>query len=104
MDARTDFIPKEKNAGRENDERRLDESDVGAGESGVLCEPSRVRGDSVTTSLRNKREICWIDVPLGWSAFVGWDGAGAITSEELGVRSIWGNIPVTCFVKVAMAR
>lgn len=52
-----DFVRKEKNTGRENGGRRL-KSEVGTSVSGVLYEPSRVRGDSVTRSLESMGESC----------------------------------------------
>lgn len=102
------FVWKEKNIGRESDGRRLDECGIGTGVSGALCEPSWVGGDLLTRLLANGRETCWTGVPLGRSSIAGplsgWCGAEAITSEELGVILIGYNIPVMCFVKVAIAR
>lgn len=63
IDARTDFIWKERNIGRENDGRRLDDSGIGVGVSGALRKPLCAPGDSLTRSLEKGRESFWIGVP-----------------------------------------
>lgn len=97
--ARTDFGWKGQDIGQENDGRRLD--GIGVSLSGALCEPP---GES----LESGRETCWIGIPLGGSPFTGlfsgWCGDEAIISEELSVSFAGCNIPVTCFVNVAIAR
>lgn len=81
---------------------------MGAGAVSRLCEPLCAPGDSLTKSLENRRETRWIGVPLGGSPSKGmstvWLRGEAIISEELGVSFVGGNIPVTCFAKVAIAR
>ena len=104
-DARTDFIWREKSIGRENNVRGSGEPGIDACVSGTLFEPLWVPGDWVARSLE---VCCRIGALPERSSFTGlltsWSEDKAATSEELGASVIGGSIPVTCFVKVAIAR